>query len=486
MSRKEILFQQEEEEEQFYQLKRRYFKGIELPPLPSFPELPPVEFTTPEHLARRVAGIIAYAKNYSPFFRNKYEGIPIQNFSKASSPEEILIQIPPLTKHELTAVTEIYGKINNPLFTRPPYGTDYNTGGTSDHKAGIIYEKEEQEEVLRRIAELLAYVYVPGDRVIIASGQYPMWGGFPLNLLMWPTLPYMRTLPVGGGASSKELFTVFDEYRPTVIAGLSSSILKIIQTLRESLYFNPEILTQLTKVQFAGMPMSENMRRTLIEMVGHDLRFISHYTGSESWCTALAIDPNHPDYLYLSNNAIVEVVDPKTYESLRPGEEGTLLITRLNETLLPIIRYEIGDKGRIIPVEEYPTRVYDNARVIQLTGRVNPFEFVMAGLKVDSNTLIEQIKNITGASEAQIVQIGPNRFEFRLLMPQIDLTPDKREEVIRRILSGYFRYYPIDDKVGAQDYLSKSGLEITITSVCFDGFERTPIGKIKPFVKICE
>lgn len=484
MSNQEILFQPEEQ--QFYQLRRRYFKGIEMSPLPLFAELPPVEFTTPEHLARRVAGIIAYAKNHSPFFRNKYEGIPIQDFSKASTPEEILAHVPHLTKDELTSITDIYGKIDNPLFTRPPYGTDYNTGGTSDHKAGIIYEKEEQEEVLKRISELLAYIYVPGDRVIIASGQYPMWGGFPLNLLMWPTLPYMRTQPVGGGASSKELSNVFNEYRPTVIAGLSSSILEMIQRFRESPYFNPEVLTQLTKVQFAGMPMSENMREKLIQMVGHDLRFISHYTGSESWCTALGIDPNHPDYLYLSNNAIVEVVDPKTYEPLCPGEEGTLLITRLNETLLPIIRYEIGDKGRIVPQEEYPNRVYDNARVIQLTGRVNPLEFIMAGLKVNANNLVEQIKKATGSSEAQIVQTGTNQFEFRLLMPQIEISPYNQEEIFRRILSDYFKYYPIDSKTGAQDYFSKSGLRIDIKSVDFNDLKKTPIGKIKPFVKICE
>lgn len=44
-----------------------------------------------------------------------------------------------------------------------------------------------------------------------------------------------------------------------------------------------------------------------------------------------------------SDLALVEIIDPKTGESLEPGEKGELTITILQKEALPMIRYRIGD-----------------------------------------------------------------------------------------------------------------------------------------------
>ncbi len=446
-----------------YVLRPRRHGEYELPPLPEFPRLPPLEQTEPWHLAMRVAALVKYAQDMSPFFREKYGGLRLP--ATASTPDEILEYVPPLTRHELVAITNQYGKIKNPLFTREPFGTDYNTGGTTDHKAGIIFETAEQNYVLENMSELLKYIYSPGDRVLIATQQYPMWGGYNLNLLMWRSLGYVRVLPVGAGANIKELINVFSEYQPTVMAGLAASIMSIFDRVSE---VNPDLLASLRIIQFAGMPMSEEMKKAIKKYL-QAIRFVSHYTASESWCTALGIDPNYPNYLYLSNNAVVRVVD-SNFMPVPDGQVGQLLITRVYETLLPLINYTIGDAGRIVPYEEYPSeeRLFPNARVIELTGRYSKKEFILGGLKADVDALLKLICLKTNATHAQIIKISDNKFEIRVHGDNLSIptdNPAKLQQLIKEILSDYFKYYPVSSRVEEDDYLSKAGVEVYMKHV---------------------
>lgn len=463
-----------------YGKKFRKCGWYELPPLPILPPLPSLEETLPEHLARRIRAVVTYARDNSSFFRQKYGNLKIPE--EPTTPEEILRDIPPLTKDELVAITNKYGKIKNPLFTREPFGTDYNTGGTTDHKAGIIYETAEQEVVLGNMVELLKYVYLPGDRVLIATQQYPMWGGYNLNMLMWRFLDFVRVLPVGSGASIKELINVFREYQPTVMAGLTASIMSIFDRMSEE---DSSLLNSLRIIQFAGMPMSEEMERRIKNFL-NEIRLVSHYTASESWCTALGIDPKRPNYLYLANNACVLVVDPN-FNPVPDGQVGQLLITRLNETLQPVINYAIGDAGRIVPPEEYPRekRLFPNARVIELAGRYSKQEFILGGLKANVDSLNSLIRLRTNASEAQIIKENDKKYEIlvcggNLLLPD---DPAELERLIREILSEYFVYYPVSS-TGGGDFLSKAGIEVIMRKVNPEDFFRSPLGKLRPYVDL--
>ena len=44
----------------------------------------------------------------------------------------------------------------------------------------------------------------------------------------------------------------------------------------------------------------------------------------------------------------MEVVDPQTNEPLPDGEAGKILVTNFSRYLMPLIRYDIGDMGRIL------------------------------------------------------------------------------------------------------------------------------------------
>ena len=53
-----------------------------------------------------------------------------------------------------------------------------------------------------------------------------------------------------------------------------------------------------------------------------------------------------------TNRLILEVVDPETGTPLPDGEDGELLVTPLLYETMPLIRYRIGDVGKILPYEQ--------------------------------------------------------------------------------------------------------------------------------------
>jgi len=51
------------------------------------------------------------------------------------------------------------------------------------------------------------------------------------------------------------------------------------------------------------------------------------------------------------DNYIVEVVDPKTGETLGEGEEGEIVYTAINREAMPLIRYRSGEVSEIVAIE---------------------------------------------------------------------------------------------------------------------------------------
>lgn len=61
------------------------------------------------------------------------------------------------------------------------------------------------------------------------------------------------------------------------------------------------------------------------------------------------------DYFYImSPHIFLEIVDDNGH-NVEPGKLGNILITRLDNFSMPIIRYKIGDIGSLLPIDEYPS-----------------------------------------------------------------------------------------------------------------------------------
>ncbi len=94
-------------------------------------------------------------------------------------------------------------------------------------------------------------------------------------------------------------------------------------------------------------PFNESIRREVEEAWG--CKAYDHYGTIE---TGLAVSMECPaqDGLHINEaDFFVEVMDPKTGETLEQGEEGELVFTTLNRRCMPLVRYRSRDISRLIP-----------------------------------------------------------------------------------------------------------------------------------------
>jgi phenylacetate-CoA ligase len=121
--------------------------------------------------------------------------------------------------------------------------------------------------------------------------------------------------------------------------------------------------------------------------------------------------------LHVQETVLLEVVDAA--ERPAPlGEEGEVVITPLLGTALPLVRYQLGDRGRLLGPcpcgRPTPTLALEVARVADL--------FALGdGRKVSSQVFQPMIHNAFGLRFGvdprayRVVQRAPNQFEFQLV-----------------------------------------------------------------------
>ena len=79
------------------------------------------------------------------------------------------------------------------------------------------------------------------------------------------------------------------------------------------------------------------------------------------------------------DNYIVEIVNPDTLEPVPDGEVGEMVLTTLDRTMMPILRYRTRDLTRIIPGECPCGRTH--RRIDRIKGRTDDM-FIIKGVNV--------------------------------------------------------------------------------------------------------
>jgi phenylacetate-coenzyme A ligase PaaK-like adenylate-forming protein len=72
----------------------------------------------------------------------------------------------------------------------------------------------------------------------------------------------------------------------------------------------------------------------------------------------------------------VEILDPETNEPVKPGEIGKIVVTNLQRTLMPTVRYEVGDLCRWVEMECNCGR---KTRILELLGRSDDIVIIGGG-----------------------------------------------------------------------------------------------------------
>lgn len=146
----------------------------------------------------------------------------------------------------------------------------------------------------------------------------------------------------------------------------------------------------------------------------------------------------------------------------RDGAPGVLLLTTLINRAAPLIRYRVGDLGRLQWIRCACGR--EGPALSDLEGREVELLQLADGRRISPYLLTTAIEDVAGLSRYQFVQTAANRLELRFVA--LDGQPVDQAAIVSR-LSG----------------LLGNGLELCTRQV--DGIPRTPGGKRRVFVKAC-
>lgn len=184
----------------------------------------------------------------------------------------------------------------------------------------------------------------PGDVFHNAYGYGLFTGG--LGMHYGAELMGMTVVPVSGGNTERQLLLIQD-FQPRVIACTPSYMLTLAEAaLARGL--DPRRLP-LRFAVLGAEPWTEAMRRQIERLL--PVRAVNIYGLSEVIGPGVSnecVEAQQGSHIF-EDHFLVEVVDPRSGEPLRPGEVGELVFTTLTKEALPVLRYRTGDLASLDP-----------------------------------------------------------------------------------------------------------------------------------------
>ena len=129
----------------------------------------------------------------------------------------------------------------------------------------------------------------------------------------------------------------------------------------------------------------------------------------------------------MEQNVIVEVVD-KHGQLVPDGKEGEIVVSTLNNFAMPLIRYKLGDVGRIINKK---CACGNRARILELTsGRNNDWIKDMNGNLINPYIFVRCVENVNKMHEHAILQFQIIQFSYSDFLVKLVISHDLDENVI--------------------------------------------------------
>ncbi|MFW9905712.1 MAG: phenylacetate--CoA ligase family protein [Candidatus Thorarchaeota archaeon] len=249
----------------------------------------------------------------------------------------------------------------------------------------------------------------------------------------------------------KELNT----FKPEILTGYSSALYLAAVFSKQS---DIELKYKLKSI-IASAEMLLSSRKQLIEDVFQCPVFMRYGTRELDNIGMECSEKN--GYHYVASRYIIEIIN-STGEVVSPGEEGRLVITDLNNYVMPLIRYEIGDTaimsdetcscGRTWPIIE------------QIRGRIGDFLILPSGKLFPFllfNVIFEQAGDII--REFQLIQKTKSLWLVKLVKnPNFD---EKKISQLKKALE------------------NETYNEVEISFLYTDKIERTPSGKFRYIIR---
>ncbi|MFN3567451.1 MAG: phenylacetate--CoA ligase family protein [Caldimicrobium sp.] len=366
-------------------MEKNYFNPkIELLP---YDELKALQFKKLKRVLQRVYERV-------PVYKKKLEEAGVKP-SKVKSLSD-LKELPFTTKEDLF-VDYPYGLLAEPI---EKVVRVHTSSGTTGKPKAIFFSKKDIMAQAELIARALMMTGSTAKDILQNSMTYGLFTG-ALVMHYGAELLGMLVIPAGPGNTERQI-ELMKTFGTTCLHMTPSYALYVASVIQEKGIDIKRDL-RLKRAYLGAEPYSEETRRKIEEILRVDV--YNCYGLSEMGGPGVAFECQAKEGLHLWQDAfIAEIINPQTGAPVKEGEVGELVLTTLNRTAMPLIRYRTRDLTYFIP-EPCPCG-RTHLRIARILGRTDDM-FIVRGVNIFPQQIEAVLMKIKGvAQNYQIVLEG--------------------------------------------------------------------------------
>lgn len=250
----------------------------------------------------------------------------------------------------------------------------HSSSGTTGHPTVVVYSRHDIDSWANMIARNMYMVGCRNTDVFQNSSGYGMFTG-GLGFQYGAEKLGATTIPAAAGNSKRQVMFIRD-FGTTCLHAIPSYAIRLAEVFKEE-GIDPRS-TKLRTLFIGAEPHTNEQRLKIERLLG--VKAYNSYGMTEMNGPGVAFECKQQNGMHLwEDNYIVEIIDPETLEPVPDGETGEMVLTTLDRTMMPIIRYRTRDITRIIPGECECGRTH--RRIDRIKGRTDNM-FIIKGVNV--------------------------------------------------------------------------------------------------------
>ncbi len=250
----------------------------------------------------------------------------------------------------------------------------HSSSGTTGHPTVVVYSRHDIDSWANMIARNMYMVGCRDTDVFQNSSGYGMFTG-GLGFQYGAERLGATTVPAAAGNSKRQIMFIRD-FGTTCLHAIPSYAVRLAEVFKDEGIDSRS--TRLHTLFIGAEPHTDEQRRRIEKLLG--VKAYNSFGMTEMNGPGVAFECKQQDGMHLwEDNYIVEIVDPDTLEPVPDGEYGEMVLTTLDRTMMPILRYRTRDLTRIIPGKCACGRTH--RRIDRIKGRTDDM-FIIKGVNV--------------------------------------------------------------------------------------------------------
>ncbi|NOX14702.1 MAG: AMP-binding protein [Epsilonproteobacteria bacterium] len=312
----------------------------------------------------RLKAIYKTVKNRSPLLSKRYKDIEFEDFKSFRavpflSGDDYKKYLPPSGEGILTDDISKSGYI-------------FSSGGTTGKPKSVYRTTIEQHFNTVRIGKGLALsVFDENDTVANLLFAGNLWASFvSFNQSLEHT--GCTILPIAGNHPMEEIVKSLVMFKANAIITIPSVLLSVAEYVEKN-----SISLKIDKVATGGEHLFKEAKDYLSKVLGITKFASTGYTTNDTGTIGYQCEHLSGTFHHVHEDLhFVEILDIDTNEPVKSGSIGKIVVTNLQRTLMPTIRYEVGDVGRWVDME---CKCGRKTRIFELLGRSDDIVIIGGG-----------------------------------------------------------------------------------------------------------